>query len=258
MFFMYVDESGDVGMGPGSSNYFVLSSLIIHEAHWYETMQSIADMRDKLYRAYGYERNKELHAKNLIGRSTDGRQGLTRLSAILMLRDVIKFEAGLEYVRLINVVVDKRGKGFGFDAFSIAWNTLINRFENTISHRNFPSPWNFDIPNEKGFIIVDQTDERKLRALVRRMRWNNKVPSIIYPGETYLANLTRVVEDPMHKQSEHSLPIQLCDVNGYFLKQSIEPNSTVKKHKAKNYFYFLEPILLKEACKSNPYGIVMR
>lgn len=62
----------------------------------------------------------------------------------------------------------------------------------------------------------------------------------------------------MHKQSELSLPIQLCDVNAFFLKQSIAPNSTVSKHGAKNYFYYLEPVLLKQASRSDPLGIVWR
>lgn len=259
MFFMYVDESGDVGMGPGSSNYFILSALVIHEAHWFETLSSISSMRDKLYRDYGFDSESELHAEKLLGRSSnDGRGGLTRLSAVMMLRDVIKYEADFKFAKSINVVVDKRGKSFGFDAFSIAWDTLINRFENTIRHGNFPSPWSDTVRDEKGFIIVDETDEKKLRNLVRSMRWHNDVPSCLYPGTRVNFNLRAIVEDPMHKRSEYSLPIQLCDVNGYFLKQSIEPNGTVKKHKAKNYFYFLEPILLKQASSSNPYGIVWR
>ncbi len=50
-------------------------------------------------------------------------------------------------------------------------------------------------------------------------------------------------------------PIQLCDINAFFM-QTIMPNSTIKKHKAQNWFYLLEPILLKVATKSDPHGIV--
>lgn len=48
---------------------------------------------------------------------------------------------------------------------------------------------------------------------------------------------------------------QLCDINAYYLMQTIKPNSTIKKHKAKNWFYLLEPILLKVATKNDPHGI---
>lgn len=36
----------------------------------------------------------------------------------------------------------------------------------------------------------------------------------------------------------------------------IDPNSTIRKHGAQNYFYKLEPILLKEASKNDELGIV--
>lgn len=49
---------------------------------------------------------------------------------------------------------------------------------------------------------------------------------------------------------------QLRDINAYFIKQTLKPNSTIKKHKAQNWFYLLEPILLKVATKNDPHGIV--
>ncbi len=256
MFFMYVDESGDVGMGPEASRYFCLSGLVIHESNWTETLQAISEMRDGLARKYGFDRSEELHASKLLGRKADARGGLTRTQVVLMLKDVIRFEASFRYARSLNVVVDKYGKGFGFDPFGTAWETIIQRFENTISHGNFPSPWGV-VSEEKGFIIVDKTDEEKLRRLVRHMRHENQIPSSFGTG-TYRSNLRYVIEDPMHKDSVYSPPIQLCDVNAYFLKQTVDPNTTVIRNKARNYFYYLKPVLCTQACSSNEYGIVYR
>lgn len=256
MFFMYVDESGDVGMGPKASRYFCLSGLVIHECNWTETLQAISGMRRNLAKEYGFDAQKELHASNLLGRSSKAKCGLTRTQIVLMLRDVIRFEAGFKFARSLNVVVDKKNKSFGDDPFTIAWETLIQRFENTINYNNFPTPWG-NMNGEKGFIIVDKTDEDKLRKLVRRMRRNNIIPSTYGPG-TYQSNLVRIIEDPMHKDSVYSSPIQLCDVNAYFLKQTVDPNTTVIKNKARNYFYYLKPILCTQACSSNMYGIVYR
>src|SRR3712207_7335615 len=37
-----------------------------------------------------------------------------------------------------------RSKAASYDAFEEAWQALIQRFENTMSHRNFPGPMNSD------------------------------------------------------------------------------------------------------------------
>jgi hypothetical protein len=66
-----------------------------------------------------------------------------------------------------------------FDVFDVAWVTLIQRFHNTISYKNFPGPQN---PDDRGLLVVDQTEERKLRGISRRMRRYNPVPSMFGPA----------------------------------------------------------------------------
>ena len=65
----------------------------------------------------------------------------------------------LEAVSIISVVVDKQTKSPGYDVFDKAWQALIQRFENTIGHRNFPGPAN---AQDTGIISCDKTDEKKL------------------------------------------------------------------------------------------------
>lgn len=257
MYIMYVDECGDTGMSPGSSNYFILSGLVVHESMWTDFLRSAAGSFDEVYGKYGLDRRLELHAKDMLGRSAKPYSSISKTSRILMLRDILSFEATLcDAIRLINVAVDKTDKSFGYDVFGCAWDALINRFENTMEHGNFPIVKKGSRPAypEHGMVVVDETDEKKLRDLIRRMRWNNIVPT--GDGGTYQHNIRWVIEDALHKRSEQSIPIQLCDVNAYFLRQMIEPNTTVRKHGARNYFYRLEPVLLKEACRRDPLGIV--
>ena len=259
MFLMYVDECGDSGMGVGSSDYFILSGLVVHESMWTQLLTGIADELSGLKIKHGMENRAELHAKGMLGRSEKVYASMPKVSRLMMFRDVLKYEGTLtDRIRIINVVVDKRGKAFGYDAFGHAWDALINRFENTIQYNNFPiiAPSTTPACPEHGMIIVDQTDEKKLRELTRHMRHNNLIPSCIVPGSYTRHNLQWVIEDPMHKDSQHTLPIQLCDANAYFLRQMLAPNSTIRKHKAQNYFYSLEPVLLKEAAKRDPLGIV--
>jgi hypothetical protein len=169
-----------------------------------------------------------------------------------ILREVIEFEATLPDVNVINILVDKRGKPPNYDVFNQAWMALLQRFENTISHRNFPGPQN---PQDKGIVIADRTDEAKLRRLARRLRKYNPVPSIGGFGYRQLP-IRAVIEDPVHRDSLHSYFVQLADVNSYFLKQREQPCSYVRRKGARNYFTRLEPILCKVASRTDPLGIV--
>jgi hypothetical protein len=169
-----------------------------------------------------------------------------------ILRDVLDFEASLPDVSVIHVLVDKRGKPAVYDVFDSAWRTLVQRFHNTISHRNFPGPQN---AQDLGLLIVDPTHEKKLRNLTRRMRIYNPVPSMFGPTYRNLP-LTTLVEDAVQRDSLHSYFIQLCDVNAYFLYQKHEPASYIKRQGARNYFDRLDPVLCKVASTTDPQGIV--
>lgn len=126
------------------------------------------------------------------------------------------------------------------------------RFMDTISHRNFPGPQN---PQDFGLLVVDRTDEVKLRTMSRRMRRYNPIPN--KRGEGYRqVPLTTIVEDAVHRDSKHSYFIQLADVNAYFLLQKTAPCGYVQKKGARNYFDRLEPVLCKVANTRDPQGVV--
>lgn len=258
MFLMYVDECGDCGTGDGSSDYFILSAMVVHESQWTTFMSQCALAFDSVFERYGIPRRLELHAKETLGRSGKDYSSVPKNRRVMAFKDMLRFEATLtEYIRIINVIVDKGDKGEGYDVFEHAWNALINRFENTIRHANFRiiKPGTQPAYPEHGLVLVDQTEENKLRYLIRRMRHMNIVPSA-YGGEKVRNDLAWVIEDAMHKNSRYSLAVQLCDANAYFLRQLVKPNSTIRKYDAGNYFYFLEPVLLKEASRKDPLGIV--
>lgn len=255
MYLMYVDECGDKGLSKGSSPYFILSGMVVHESNWMEFGKAITSRMLECYEKYGFDSRLELHAKAMLGRSEKAYANISKHDRVLLLRDILHAEADMgDYIRIINVMVDKKGKGFGYDVFTRSWDALINRFENTIRANNFPTACRLE--NEHGLIVADKTDEKALRNHVRRMRWDNWIPSKALPGTTYKRNLESVIEDPMHKNSKYSPFIQLCDVNAYFLRQKIDPNSTVKKHGAQFFFEILEPVLLKQASRKDPFGIV--
>lgn len=252
MYLIYVDESGDIGLINSPSRYFVLSGFVIHELRWNDVLDSIIAFRRSLRSTYGLKLREEIHAARFMFRPG----GLARIPKhvrLKILREVLEFQATLPDVNVINIVVDKNGKAPTYDVFENAWNCLIQRFHNTLSHRNFPGPQN---PVDFGLLVSDKTDEPKLRALVRRMRRYNPVPNRGTSGYRQIL-LTTLVEDPVHRDSLHSYFIQLADVNAYFLMQKLKPSKYIYKKGARNYFDRLNPILCRVASSTNPQGIVM-
>ena len=153
-----------------------------------------------------------------------------------------------------SVVVDKQGKHPAYDVFESAWKTLIQRFENTIGYRNFPGPAN---PDERGMIFSDNTDQKKLTMLLRKMRHYNPVPSMrtIATGYRQLA-IQKVIGDPVFQESDESYFVQASDVVAYALQQQLNPNSYMRKKSGQNFYKILDPILCKKASLTNPQGIV--
>ncbi len=251
MYFLYVDESGDTGMQNSPTQFFILSGFVVHELRWHSTLEAIIDFRRELRRRYGLRLREEIHAAHFMHRPGT----LARIRKDLrlrILREVLDFEATLPDVNLLHVLVDKSRKARDYDVFEHAWMALLQRFENTISHRNFPGPQN---PQDYGVAICDRTDEPKLRKLVRRLRRYNPVPSIGGGGYRQMP-LRTLVEDPVHRDSLHSYFIQLADVNSYCLCQQEQPNCYFRRKGARNYFRRLDPVLCKVASRTDPQGIV--
>jgi hypothetical protein len=251
MYLIYVDESGDPGIAGSPTRYFVLSGLVVHELQWLANLDAIVSFRRAMRIRYGLKLREEIHASHFIHRP----KSVSRIKKSLrlrLLRDVLDFEAALPDVNVINVVVDKSSKAPPFNVFEMAWTLVIQRFHNTIARQNFPGPRN---PRDLGFILVDRTDEKRLRDLLRGTRRFNPVPSMFGIGTLQIPVAT-ISEDPNPRDSQHSYFTQLSDVNAFFLTQRLSPSIYVKRKGARNYFDRLDPILCKVASLSDPQGIV--
>lgn len=253
MYFLYVDESGDPGLQNSPTTHFALSGLVLHELAWPATLERIIDFRGYLRQRYTLKLREEIHAGSFITKPGDMKR-IVKSMRLRILREVLDFEAGLTDVSVLNVLVDKCSKTTDFDVFEYAWKVLFQRFYNTISNRNFPGPQN---PLDYGVVFVDMTAEKSLRTLVRKLRRYNPVPNIGRPGYRQMP-LDLVLEDPVHRESQHSYFIQLCDVNAYFLYQlKGRTNQYIVRQGARNYFKRLDPVLCKVASRTDPEGVVM-
>ncbi len=253
MFIMYVDESGDCGLQNSPSRYFVLSGIVIHELRWKEYLEQLISFRKRMLNTFDLHLRDEIHAGAFITRPKQLVR-IKRNDRLSILRFFAKELSTLSDINIINVVVDKQGKPSTYDVFENAWEVLIQRFENTLSRRNFRGPQN---PDERGMIIADNTDNKKLMQLIRKMRRFNPVPNRFGQQCGYRNLLLRnIIEDPNFRNSEESYFIQSADLVAYLLYQSIAPNVYIKKNGGHNYFYHLQPVLCTVASNSNQYGIV--
>jgi len=240
---MYVDESGDCGhiIGNGSkTRYFILCGLVLHELKWKEILDSLIDFRKQMKAAFGLRLREEIHSSHLINKPGD-LQRIEKFKRLEILKFHADFLAKINEISLIPVIVDKQGKSANYDIFESAWKILIQRFENTIAHRNFPGPRN---PDDKGMIFADNTDNKKLMAVLRKMRKFNPIPNQAWAGPgTKNILVSSVIEDPNFRDSRHSYFIQAVDVCTYLLLQQNIPCRYFSNRNAKNYFTRLQPIL---------------
>ena len=253
MYLMYVDESGDCGLVGSPTRHFVLTGLVVHELGWEDTLRTFIGFRREMKSRFGLGVRDELHAGCLMSRP--GKLVIIKkYDRLAMIREFADCLAGLGDLSLITVIVDKAEKDAGYDVFGMAWRVLLQRFENTLSHRNFQGPAN---PDERGMLFPDRTDDKKLTALLRQMRHWNPVPHQQGLGAGY-RNLTiqKIVEDPNFRDSAHSYFIQAADLAAYLVYQGLSPSAYMRKKAGRNYYKRLEPIFCTAASATDPRGFV--
>jgi hypothetical protein len=254
VFLMYVDESGDVGLINSPSRYFVLTGLVVHELRWKEYLDQIIAFRQRMKQIYGLNMRDEIHASEMI-RGPGKLAYIKRNDRLGIIRAFAKELSVMPDINIINIVVDKHHKPADYDVFAKAWIVLIQRFENTLSRRNFRGPAN---PDDRGMIFPDRTDDKKLTQLLRRLRHYNPIPNQPAYGAGYRnLRISTIVEDPNFRDSAHSLYIQAADTAAYLISQKLQPNKYMRKKSGHNYFDLLDAVLCKVASTTDPQGIVM-
>lgn len=213
MYLMYVDESGDSGIVNSPTRYFVLTGIVVHELRWHDALNALIGFRQRMRTRFGLLMREEIHAGRMLSRP-GALARIKRNDRLTILRHFIDELAAMNYISVINVRIDKTGKPNGYDPFEKGWQALLQRFENTLNHRNFPGPANAD---DRGAVFCDETDEASLRRLYRRMRIYNPVPNRLAQfGAGYRQlPLARLVEDPSIRRSHHSYFIQAVDVAAF-------------------------------------------
>jgi len=252
MYLMYVDESGDCGLTNSPTRYFVLSAIVIQESRWREMLQSLYDFRRALRDTKGLKLREEIHCTELINKPGSLKR-IKRNDRLDIMKKCIDWLNDQKYARVFSVIVDKQGKNE--DIFELAWKTLLTRFHNTIAYANFPDGAGFP---HTGMLISDNTEGEKLRMLVRKLRHYNPIPNDrgLYNDGYRNIKLTRMIEDPVLRDSKYSFIHQINDVLAYCARQLVEPNSYMKRKGGTNFYKRLTNVHCTPVSGHSRMGIV--
>ena len=253
MYLMYVDESGDSGKLKSPTKYFILTAIVIHELRWRPLLESLVEFRKGLRDVKGLKLSDEIHHCTHFINKPGELVRISRNNRVDIMKKCVDWLNSQADINVFSVVVKKEDKSG--DIFEIAWNTLLMRFENTISYKNFAGPQNAD---DRGIVLSDNTEGEKLRALIRKMRHYNTIPN---RGEMHASGyrnipLQYVIEDPVFRDSKYSFMHQMNDVAAYSARQMYEPNSYMKKKGGHNFYKRLDNVSCKVVSKTNDFGIV--
>lgn len=259
---MYVDESGDPGtliagtpkhLSP--SPHYILTGVIMADVKWQEHLTSMITIRRLLRNCYGLRMRDELHGTELInprGASVYKRIPGGRRRRVQLYRDALtQITAQMPTTQIINVHLDKLNPAYvsstapGADFEERAWEWLIQRFSNYLR---------ISCGGELGIILADETNEVKIRRIVRKIRVHNQVGSMY--GGSYPVSVDNIVEDPVMRSSQHSYFVQIADLVSHALYRKLHRKNSYRKFNVDKLFDIVDPILLKAAAKKDPQGIV--
>jgi hypothetical protein len=253
MYLMYVDESGDAGR-TSPVRHFILSALVVPVVDWQESFDRHHQMRRYLRATYGYPVRAELHAAALVDtrRGNDNvRQLGGRRTRMLLYRDVMRwipdiFPTG----RTFSVYVDKDAaetSSYQHDNyFELAWNYLITRYHNYLTR---------DCDGAPGLVFSDDTANATVRALLRRMRVYNPIPSYYDRRGYYNVPARTIIEDPVFRRSQHSYFVQMADMIAHSLYRKLYVKGSYRRYNLHLFYDYLDSILLKSVSKRDPLNM---
>ncbi len=247
MYIMYVDESGDPGKHPQSSPHFILSGLIFNQNNWDKYLTRLKSFRKSLKLKYGLNQRTELHTAELIRvQKIEEYKKINKTNRLNIIKDYCaEIPLIFDTAQILNVCI-KIDEHPDEDIFNLAWSRLLQRYDTFLKK----------VGNDKGIVVADDTDSIKLMSLQRKMRMYNPTPSH-FTG-TYNAPIDSILEDTFSRPSHHSYFLQSVDVVAHTLYRMEYPKGSLKKFGLEHQFKKLEPILLKQASKSDEYGIVRK
>lgn len=241
MYYMYVDESGNPKIKPGSTDerYYVLSGVVVHEKDWRCVERGVTDVKKKMFPKLDPQ-SWELHASEIwqknnhakyVGFNIDFEEKTEIFSRVL------EFISG-SGITLICVVIDKHklaDKRQTSEVLGYSWKFLVERFERFLRQR--PPDTNhgmlFSDSNQKA------TESRVRHIIIDLMKRGDRFPSIDH-----------LIEHPIFVKSSTRNMIQIADMVSYVVHRHC------KNHPPFNdWFSMIESNLYRHKGVADGFGI---
>lgn len=246
MILEYVDDSGDDGLVNSPTRFFVLSTILIYEELWKDIFTEIKSFRGYLRKEYGIKLNRELKSNYLVRNSGYIHElHLSEDDRVKIYRECLSFLASIHNIRLFSVCIRKRELASApIDVYEFAWTLLLTRLHYTANRMNGNNRKDVSI------LISDETNETKLRSILRKLRVYNPIKNKNVP-------LTTFIEDPFIRESASSHFVQFCDLVAFAVAAKDVQSKLLQPYKFKDMYSILDPILEKTVHDGEPReGIV--
>ena len=214
MYLVYLDESGDAGVGAGSATTtYTVACVLVHASHWVGLFEDILRFRRYLRANFGLRMREEVKANELVqGRGPWLRLGHGDRVRKRIYRSYMRLQGKVGTVKTFAVVIDKSKCASAEDVRVAAWRHALERVESFARYNSdtvmlFPDSGNYD----------------RFRKLAREMRRHSQVGSML--GGSLARPLVRVlIDDPVDRDSKQSYMVQLADLNAYAAYRKERPD----------------------------------
>jgi hypothetical protein len=237
MHLVYIDDSRD-------EKFCVFSALAIAGDLWQSAFSGLREFRRNIRKSDGIYVYKELHAWEFVsGRGKISDKVVTKYRRNELFREKLKIIASLDGVRLLNAVFPAKQEVLAFER-------LLNRINK-----------NMQVSDSHAILICDEGNESTFTRLARKMHIYNPIVSRYglwsdTGGKTKNIPIDRIIEDPFFKKSDQSYFIQCVDFCAYALLRRENQLASKNKYGLHQAFGELQPILVREASKYDPEGII--
>lgn len=206
----YFDESGDSGLVNSPTQYFVLACVLVPEAEWLTSLDTLVKLRSGLREHYRIKTRPEM-------KSTDIRRGRGPLLGLnfsldrrmRLFRGLMIYQArNLSSLRTFAIAIHKENcAAKGRSPRETAWQFALQRVDRFCR-----------ASDSRALLFPDEGHGLFIKRLTRRFRRFQKIPGAF--GGKLNIPLLRVLEDPNDRQSHDSYFIQLADWNAYAAHRS--------------------------------------
>ena len=139
--------------------------------------------------------------------------------------------------RTFSIFVDKRAAETSSyrreNYLELAWKYLVTRYHNHLTP---------DCSRSPGLVFADDMAPVVVRAVLRKMRVYNPVPSHYDPSGYYNMPVRTVIEDPVFRRSKHSYFVQIADMITHSLYRKLYPKGSYRRYGLQTFYDYLEPI----------------